>query len=60
MWACGNQFRGMLGEHLVASLASPTSNFAVGKQCQTSQVVLPPGMPQVGKQIIEAQLQTQV
>jgi hypothetical protein len=50
----------MFGEDFIASLARPTSNFAVGYQRQSPQVVLPPGVPQVGKQVLKAKLQTEL
>ena len=57
VWAAGNQFRRMLGEHKGTRIASPTTNFAVRHQCQAAQVITTTGLPQVCEQLLETQLQ---
>ena len=57
MWAAGNEFGRMLGQHEVARIASPATDFAVRHQCQATQIVAPTGMPEVCEQILKSQLQ---
>ena len=57
--AAGDQFRSMLGKYQVARIAGPPTDLAIGHQCQAPQIVTPSGVPEVCKQIIQTQLQTQ-